>query len=171
MLTKKQKKEVVKKIKEKLRENKLAVFCNFESLSVEKQRELKKQFKAQAGEIFVTKRRLLKKALSEEGLEIPEIKGSLVIGISKDEVLPAKIIDKFPKTKKEKLEFVGGVLREDKKYVFLSKEEIEEIAKLPSREELLAKLVGVIRAPLSNLNFVLKENLRKLTYILANISE
>lgn len=169
MLTKNQKKEIVKKIREKLKKNKLAVFCNFEGLSVGKQRELKKQLKGNEGELFVVKRRLLQKALSEEKIETPEIKGSVIIGASKDEVLSAKIIDSFPKEKKEKIEFMGGLLRQEEKYVLLSKEEVEEIAKLPSKEELLAKLVNVIRAPISNLNFVLKGNLQKLTYVLANI--
>lgn len=66
MLTKDQKKEIVKSLRGKFKKNKLAVFCNFEGISVEKQRELKKQFKENKGEIFVVKRRLLSRALSEE---------------------------------------------------------------------------------------------------------
>lgn len=169
MLTKDQKKELVQNLKDKFKENKLAVFCNFEGISVEKQRELKRQFKENEGEIFVIKRRLLEKTLSEEKIKFPEISGSIMLGISKDEVLPAKIIDKFPLQKKEKLDFVGGILNEKGKITFLIKEEIENIAKLPSKEDLLAKLVGTIKAPLSNLNFVLKENIQKLTYILSQI--
>lgn len=169
MLTKDQKKEVVKKLREKFKENKLAVFCNFEGLSVEKQRELKKQFKKNKGSLFVVKRRLLQRALTEEKIEVPEIKGSLIVGIGKDEALPAKIIDTFPKEKKEKIDFVGGILKEGEKYIFLSKKEVENIAKLPSREELLAMFVGTIKTLFSNLNFILNENQRKLTYILTNI--
>lgn len=169
MLNKEQKKEVVKKTRKEFKENKLAVFCNFEGITVTKQRDLKKQFKENHGKVFVIKKNLLKKALLEENLKFPEINGSIIVGIGKDETLPAKIIDKFPLDKKEKIEFIGGLLNDEEKIVFLEKNEIESIAKLPSREEILAKLVTVIRAPISNLNFVLKANIQKLTYILANI--
>jgi large subunit ribosomal protein L10 len=171
MLAKEQKKEIVKNLREKLRKNKLAVFCNFEGISVDKQRDLKRQFKENKGEIFVVKRRLLSKALSEEKLDPPEIVGPVMLGLGPDEALPAKIIDKFLLEKKEKLEFIGGILNEDKKYNLLGKEEVENIAKLPSKEELLAKLVSVVQAPLANLNFVLKGNIQKLTYILTNIQK
>lgn len=170
MLTKEQKKEFVKKLKEKFDNNKLAVFCNFEGISVTRQRGLKKQFKENDGQLFVAKRRLLQKALLEEKVEMSDIAGSIMIGLTPDEVLPAKIINAFKLEKKEKIEFVGGILKGDDKFAFLTKEEVEEIAKLPSREEILARLVGVLKAPLSNLSFVLNENMRKLAYILANIS-
>ncbi|MDD5551878.1 MAG: 50S ribosomal protein L10 [Candidatus Pacebacteria bacterium] len=169
MLNKDQKKEIVKNLRKKFKENKLAVFCNFEGITVIKQRDLKKQFKESDGEVFVIKKNLLKKALLEENLKFPEINGSIIIGIGKDETLPAKIIDKLPLEKKERIDFIGGILNDEGKIIFLEKDEIESIAKLPSREEILAKLVSVIRAPISNLNFVLKANIQKLTYILANI--
>ncbi len=170
MLTKEQKKEIVKKLIEKFKENRFAVFCNFEALSFEKQRELKKIFKENSSEIFVVKKSLLEKALEKEGVDFPNLTGSIILGIGKDEVLPAKLILKFPKEKKEKLEFVGGLLNENGKLVFLSKEEIQTIAKLPSKEELVARLIGVLKAPISNFNFVLQANIKKLFYILSQVS-
>jgi large subunit ribosomal protein L10 len=169
MLTKDQKKEVVKNLREKLAKNKLGVFCNFEGLSVEKQRQLKKEFKQAGGELFVVKRRLLKKALEEEKVNVPEITGSIMVGLADDEILPAKIINSFPKDKKEKIEFVGGVANEKNAFTFLSIDDVKDIATLPSREELLAKLIGTIRAPIANLNYVLIGNIQKLAYIFSNI--
>ena len=171
MLTKKQKEEVVKNLQEKLKKNQLAIFCNFEGIPVENQRKLKREFKKIGGELFVTKRRLLNKALNEEKIDFPEIVGAVMMGMAKDETLPAKIISKFPKKKNQKLEFIGGIIQEDKKYRILNKEEVEEIAKLLSREELLSKLVGILRAPIANLNFVLQGNLQKLVYVLSNIKK
>lgn len=169
MLTKEQKKEFIKKLREKFKANKLAVFCNFEGISVKRQRELKKHFKENNGELFVAKRRLLQKAILEEKLETPKITGSIMIGLTPDEALAAKIINNFNLEKKEKIKFVGGILKEDNNFVFLTEKEIEEIAKLPSRKEILSRLVGVVRSPLSSLNFVLNGNLQKLAYIIANI--
>jgi len=171
MLTRKQKEEIVKNLQEKLKENQLAVFCNFEGIPVDGQRKLKKEFKKIGGELFVVKRRLLNKTLNEAKIDFPEVVGAAMIGMAKDETLPAKIISKFPKKKNQKLEFIGGVAREDKKYRTLEREEIEEIAKLPSKEELLSKLVGTLRAPIANLNFALQGNLQKLVYIFSNIQK
>lgn len=170
MLTKEQKKEVVKNLREKLRKNKLAVFCNFEKISVSRQRNLKAKFEEIKGEVFVVKRRLLKRALDEEKIDFPEIFGPIMMGISQDEILPARILKSFPE-KKEKIDLIGGILKENKKYTILNKKEIEEIAKLPTREEILVKFIRVLQAPISNIYFVLNGNMQKLSYILTNIHE
>ena len=182
MLTRKQKEEIVKNLEEKLKENKLMVFCNFEGISIEKQRELKKKLKENDGEIFVVKRRLLQRALLKEKINFPEITGPVMVAASKDEILSAKIIFKFQKEKKEKLEFIGGIIKDyyppatlqnsnhppkKEKYRVLSKEEIEELVKLPSREDLLTKLVGTLRAPVVNLENVLRGNLQKLLLLIS----
>lgn len=178
MLTKEQKIEVVKNLKQKLRDNKLVVFCNFEGVPVENQRKLRKAFKKDGGEIFVIKKRLVERMLLEEKIEFPKITGSVIVGFSKDEILSAKIFynfitlirNDFARTK-EKVEFIGGVLKEDEGYKVLNKEEIKEIAQLPSKEEILARLVGTLKAPITNLQSVLKGNLQKLVYIFANIQD
>lgn len=174
MLTKQQKIELVQKLREKLKESTLTVVCNFESLSVERQKDLKKKIKNEGGEALVVKRRLFQRALSEEKINFPEITGPVIILFGKDEVLPAKVVYQFSKTltKKEKLEFIGGVNKKegksgDKQYFVLSKEELIEIASLPSREELLGRLIGTISAPLSNFVNVLQGNIKGLIQVLA----
>ena len=171
MLVRKQKEELVKKIKEKIKNSELIVFCNFESLPVEKQTELKNKYKKAGGEIFVAKRRLIQRALSENKIDFPEIKGSVMVGIANHEILPAKIVFDLKKKKPEKIEFIGGLVNENGKYTILKKEEVEEIAKLLSREELLAKFIGVLKAPISRLEYVLTGNLQKLIYVLSEASK
>lgn len=173
MLKKAQKRELVKEIEKKLRENKLAVFCNFEGLSMEKQRELKKQLKNEArADVFVVKRRLLQKALSEEKIDFPEISGSVIAIFSNDEILPAKIIFNFKKEgKKERLEFIGGLLKDQFGYKILSSNELKELAVLPTKEEILTSVVNILKAPMVKLNYALKGNLQKLVYIFANVRE
>jgi large subunit ribosomal protein L10 len=176
MLTKEEKKQVVKNLREKLKENKLAVFCNFEGLSSGEQRELKRKFKESEGELSVVKRRLLQKALMEEKLDFPEIIGPVMIGFSKDEILPAKIIFSFKKGLKAgrrapKLEFIGGIANEKQGYRILTKEELEELAKLPNKEEILISLLNTLKAPILKLDYIFKGNFQKLMYIFANIRE
>ena len=170
MLTKEEKKKFVKRLREKIKRNKLAVFCSFDRVSSERQRELKKGFEKIGGEIFVVKRRLLQRALTEEEIQFSEILGPVMIALASDEILPAKIIKKFPQ-KKERLDFIGGISREDREYSILNKTDLEELAILPTREEILANSVGTLRAPILNLYFVLKGNIQKFNYILANIRE
>ena len=175
MLTREQKKQIVRDLREKFRAKRVAVFCNFKGISAQKQRELRRKIKENKGEIFVTKRRLLQRALKEEKIEFPEITGSVMIGVSDDEILLPKILYNFSKkkldSKKENLNFIGGISKQDEKYRILSEKELEELAKLPSREELLQKLIWALRAPISNLEFVLKGNFQKLVYILSEINQ
>lgn len=173
MLTKAQKKQIVKNLQEKLKNNKLAVFCSFEGIAVDKQRKLKKEFKNNSGEMLVIKRRLLQKALSEEKIDFPEITGSVTVGLMKDEILPAKIAYNFFKSelisKKEKMDFIGGVLREKERYSVLDKADLIEFAGLSSKGNLLAKAVGAIAAPISNFASVLQGNIKGLLYVLTQI--
>jgi len=94
-----------------------------------------------------------------------------MVAFGKDEVSPAKVIYQFSKklnSKKEKLDFVGGVIKKEKnEYLVLSKEDLIEIASLPSREELLARFASSISAPLLNFISVLQGNIKGLIYIIS----
>ena len=168
MLTKEQKKEFVKNLRAKIKKNKLAVFCNFERISSPRQQELKKEFQKIGGEIFVAKRRLLEKALSKENIQFPEIIGPTLIGLAPDDILPAKTLKSFPQ-KKEKIEFIGGILKENHIYTILTKEDLKELALLPTKGELLSNFVRVLQSPIYNFYSILNGNIKKLGYILANI--
>lgn len=168
MLSKEQKKQFVQTLRSKIKANKLAIFCAFEKIPTERQRKLKNEFREIKGEISVTKRRLLQRAFKEEGIRLPEIIGPVMIGFSPDEILPAKIIKNFPQ-KKERLDFIGGIVKENKEYLVLSKEDLEETAILPTKEEVFYRLIGALRTPISKIYFLLGGNFKKLSYILTNI--
>lgn len=178
MLTPAQKREVVKKARQKLKNNEALVFSNFKGLTVDQQRELKNQFKEIGGESFVIKRRLFNLSLEKEGIDFSEITGSLMIGAGGDEVAVSKVFkDFFEKeleSNREKLSFVGGVVNNspgnNPQYEVLSKEEVQELAQLGSKEEVLGKLVGVLSSPLRNLNSTLQGNLQKLVYVISTQS-
>ncbi|PIV52072.1 50S ribosomal protein L10, partial [Candidatus Falkowbacteria bacterium CG02_land_8_20_14_3_00_36_14] len=66
-----------------------------------------------------------------------------------------------------KIDFLGGIL-ENK---FISAEEVSNLAKLPSKQELYAKIVGSIKSPLRGLVNALSGNFRNLVYVLKAIAE
>ena len=84
-----------------------------------------------------------------------------------DEVAPARLIFQFAKTHKA-LEIVGAITGEGQ---LLSAGQVKALASLPSKEQLLAQVVGTIAAPLSSFMSVLSGNIRNLFYVLNAINE
>ena len=89
----------------------------------------------------------------------------MVLGFG-DEVSPAKIPYQFS-LGNENLKILGGFF-EDK---FRSAEEIIALAKIPSKQELFAKVVGSISSPISGFVNVLQGNIRNLVYALSKINQ
>jgi large subunit ribosomal protein L10 len=118
----------------------------------------------------VVKKKLLEKVLQNyqknQWLEkIQDIKGpmALVLGFG-EEIAPSKIIYDFAQ-KNEKLKILGGILTDS----FLEKELVMELAKLPSKPELIARLLSSMQAPISNFVYVLNGNIKGLVTILSKI--
>ena len=169
--TREQKKEILKSLMEKIDQAKSVVFTSFNGLGVKDNEDLRKRLKQEDGEYCVVKKTLLDLAFRDkkiDNLEVKDFTGQIaaVFGYG-DEVSPAKIVDEFKKDHEEKISFVGGIL--EGKY--LAPEEVNALAKLPGRQELYAKLVGSINAPVSGLVNALAGNLRNLVYVLSAIEE
>lgn len=169
--SKEQKKEILRDLKEKLGNSRSVVFANFEGLGVKENEELRKRLKEEGGEYYVPKKTLLKLALEENDLsEVNprEIDGKLAVVFGyEDEVIPAKIVDEFRGKYGGKLDFAGGIL-ENK---FLPAEKMAELAQLPGKQELYAKLVGSLASPMSGLVNTMAGNMRNLVYALKAIEE
>jgi large subunit ribosomal protein L10 len=169
--TKEQKKEILNSLEEKISQSKSIIFAGFDSLGVQENQSLRKDLKKENGEYLVTKKTLLNLAFKNkgiEGLDLNTLTGQVAtIFAYQDEISPAKVLAKFRKDKEEKIYFLGGLL-EGK---IINKEKVEELSKLPSREELYAKMVGSIKAPISGFVNVLSGNLRNLVYVLKAIEE
>jgi len=127
--------------------------------------DLRKKLKTEEGNLKVVKKTLIEKAFKENNLEFDKNKYkeeiALVLGF-KDEILPAKTVYQFGLAN-EKLKILGGFL-EGK---FKEAEEIIALAQLPTKEGLLAKLVGSIASPISGLINVLQGNIKGLITVLA----
>ena len=161
MKPKSQKKEELKKLKAKLPKSKITVFTTFsrageKGLSVAQMSELKRVLRAMDAEYFVTKKTLMDLALKElknEGVNIYDMDGSvgLVLG-SGDVYAISKKLYEFAK-KNKALQFFGAIFENS----FMGKEGFLEMAKMPSRETLLARLFGMMKYPISGLAVVLNE--------------
>lgn len=167
-----QKKEILSNLKEKIKNSKSMVFAGFNALGVKDNESLRDQLRNEKSEYYVAKKTLLNRALKDNSLDINvrDFDGKVAAIFSyEDEVAPAKIIGNFRKNKEKenKIFFLGGIL-EGK---LLSKEQVESLAKLPSKHELYAKMVGSLNAPISGFVNALAGNLRNLVNVLKAIEE
>ncbi len=158
------KSKVVDELKEKISRSNLVVITDYLGYSVKQMTELRKKLRAEDAEMTVVKNTLIERAVVASGLD--DLKGHLkgptvvVLGY-KDTVTPLKVLVKFVKDAEKGAIRVGAV---DKK-VFGSKD-LEAISKLPSREILIAKVVGGLQSPISGFVNVLQGPVRKLVYAL-----
>ncbi len=165
MKPKSQKKEELKKLKAKLPKSKITVFTTFsrageKGLSVAQMSELKKALRAMDAEYFVTKKTLMDLVLKEsksEGVDVYNMDGSvgLVMGTGDAYAISKKLYE-FAK-KNKALQFFGAIFESH----FMDKEGFLEMAKMPFKETLLARLFGMMKYPISGLAIVLKEVAKK----------
>ncbi len=169
--TKGQKQEIVRDLAAKLDRAKSVVFARFSGLKVTDNESLRGQLRTEDSEYYVAKKTLLNRVLADKGLDgfnarVEEGQMAAIFGYS-DEVAPARVLSKFIKDHEEQVKFVGGML-EGK---FLTAAEVKALADLPTKQELYAKLVGSINAPVSGFVNALAGNLRNLVGVLSAIQE
>lgn len=169
--SKSQKQEVLSNLQEKIKKSKSIVFAQFNALEVKDNEALRAKLREDNGEYYVAKKTLIDLAFKDqpiEGLKVRGFEGKVAaIFAYGDEVAPAKTLASFKKDKEkaDKIVFLGGVLENR----FLSQVEVERLSKLPSKQELYAKLVGSMNAPISGFVNVLAGNLRSLVRVLKAI--
>lgn len=169
--TKGQKKAIIDNLSEKIKDSKSMVFVSFDKLTVVENEALRNELKNENSEYITSKKTLLNVSLKNnehEPLDFTNTKGQVaaILGYE-DEVAPAKIVSKFVKTSPDKMSFIGGVLENR----FIDSAEVEALSKLPSKDELYAKIVGSINAPVSGFVNALAGNLRNLVYVLKAVEE
>ncbi|MBI5152799.1 50S ribosomal protein L10 [Candidatus Peregrinibacteria bacterium] len=162
-LTKDQKKGLLDKVTDRLKKAKSVVFSGYSGINVKSMTGLRKQLRSQKIDYLIIKKTLLK--IGAKDAKLPEIdesmlKGPIAVAISyEDEIAPIKILYAMSRDKnfEKKLELYGGIM-EGK---ILSKEEVMTLATIPSKQELIAKLVYIFKSPVSRFHFVLHEIVRK----------
>lgn len=148
--------------------SKKAVFVDYQGLSVKEIENLRNSLEEKGISFNVVKNTLVKIALKDFGVAVEDdlLKKPVAIAFSDDEVAPSKEIKNFTKIH-EKLEILGGVIEKQ----FVPASTINALALLPSREELYAKVVGSIAAPISGLVNVMAGNIRGLVSVLNQYKE
>ncbi len=164
-----QKKQVVADLTEKVKAAQAIVLADYRGLTVEQDTELRNALRAAGVEYRVVKNTLTSFAMKENGLEglDPYLNGPTAMALSStDAVAPAKVLSEFAK-KFEKLELKVGVV--EGKVIDI--DGIKALAELPSREVLIAKVLGGFNAPISGFVNVLNGNMRGLVVALNAIAE
>lgn len=168
-LAKVQKQTIIEDLKEKIARQKAIVFVDFTGLKVKDLSALRRKLRAADGELKIAKKTLINLAFKEKQIEteLKKLKGeiALVFGY-KNEITPAKMVFQFSQ-ENPNLKILGGFLENQ----FREMDEMITLAQLPTKEELLAKLVGSIFSPVSNFVYILQANIKGLILALNAISK
>ena len=160
--TRQQKIETVKNLSEKFSRAKSVVFTDYKGLTMKQLSDLRSKLAEVQSEFTITKNTLLNKANPEINLQGPT---ATLFGFD-DEISPIKLLVKALKDAslgKVKSGFFGKD--------FLDEARILQLATLPTKDELRAKTVGILVAPLQGMVGVLQANLRNLVYALSEIQK
>ena len=159
----------VAELKDLLSSSKGAVLVDYCGLTVAEDTELRSKMREAGVKYMVAKNTFIRIAANEAGIEglVAYLEHNTAVAFSaEDPVAPAKILNDFSKDHKA-LEIKAGIL--DGKVIAL--DEVKALAELPSREELLAKLVGSMQAPISGLVNVLQGTIRNFVYTLEAVRQ
>ncbi len=151
------KKVVVEEIKDKIQGAKSVVLTHYDRLTVKEVTDLRNKFRAASCEYKVYKNTLVRKAFDELGVTDfdNDLNGATAFVFCPDETSGCSIIAKAVKENPvladkvvPKSAYVGGA--------YVDAEGVKKLAAIPSREVLIAKMLGCLQAPIANLAFVLK---------------
>jgi large subunit ribosomal protein L10 len=157
---------VVQGLEERLVSSEAAFLVGYKGLAVEQMQKLRSDLRAAQGVLKVAKARLMKRAAHKAHLDIldPLLKDQIAfVFVAEDIARVAKVLHDF--SQNNALKIVGGRLGTS----LLDAQAVLDVAKLPSREILLARLLGVMNAPSTNLARVLHLLIARLLYVLKEI--
>ena len=148
------KKEVVAEMSARLKKAQTVVLAEYRGLGVEAITALRSQARASGVYLRVVKNTLARRAVQGTPFEklADQMVGPLAYGISDDPVTAAKVLHAYAKSN-DKLVIKGGAMPGQ----VMSAKEVGQLATMPSREELLAKLLGTMQAPIAKFVQTLNE--------------
>jgi large subunit ribosomal protein L10 len=160
-----EKQAVVDELVGKLRGAQGFYLTDFTGLNVKRITELRRRLRKAGVEYVVVKNTLAVRALA--GMDLPDVgqffngPTGLVIG-SSDAIVAARVIDEFAREHDNKPAVKAGIVERRP----VSASDVQRIAKLPPREQLLAELAGAMQAPLAQLLFMLQGKLSEFVGLL-----
>ncbi len=167
-LTRPQKEKVVTKLGENISGATSVVFLSFDALNVEDVNALRDQLHAAGCGMNVVPKRLLNLVMRNAKLDFKPLEqpGQLAVIWGPDPVTPAKTIYEFAK-KHGQIQLLAGTLEKE----LISLEQVNSLAQIPSREQLLGQLVGVLAAPMRGLVGALTGVPRAMVFVLKAIAD
>lgn len=152
-----------------IKDNPYLFFVSFQKIPNSKTEKLRRTLKKSSSDFKVVKKSILKLALKKRSLDslcdIAE-ESSAITFAKDDPARTSKILYDFAKAE-ENMAIKGGYIEGE----ILLAGRIKELAMLPPREVLLARVVGGMKAPISGLANVLRGNIQKLVYVINAISK
>lgn len=164
-ISKDKKKELIEKYVDLLSNSQGVFLVSFSGMTVGEITQLRQQLYDSGTTLMIVKNTLFRRALDEAGMSLTTdmVDGPIAIGAVAEEVpQAAKAFLEFAKGS-DILEVRGGLLSGTQ----IAPEQIEALTKVPSREVLLAQLVGGLQAPISGLVYVLQSPMSGLVNVLS----
>ncbi len=163
-----QKKAVVAEVAEQFRAAEAAVLAEYRGLTVAQMTELRSKARRSQVYLRVVKNTLTRRALEGSRFEClrEQLTGPLAVAIARDPVAVAKLLADFAKDN-EPLKIRAGAMGGK----LMSLDQVQALAKLPSREQLLATLVATLQAPIAKFVRTLNEVPAKFVRTLAAVRD
>lgn len=160
------KENAVASLREKMQNNSTVLLLDYKGITVNEDTAFRRSLREAGAEYLVTKNTFIRRAANDEGITVLDefLEGTTSIAFCDDPVSLAKAVNDFAKDHKA-IKVKAGVL--DGK--LLPAEQVASLAKLPSREVLLAQVVGGMQAPLTGFAGALQGLLRNLVYVLDQV--
>ncbi len=158
---KEQKAEQVELLSEKLKKAKVAVLTDYRGLKVSQIQDLRGRLRGGNVEYRVVKNTLARRAAEAAGYPAleSELKGPVAIALGYDDLsLPPRLINEFVRTTRLKVEVVGGLVEGR----VVSRDQIKQLADLPSRDVLPAQLLGALQSPVAQLVGIMQTPVQQL---------
>ncbi|MEP2781548.1 MAG: 50S ribosomal protein L10 [Pseudoruegeria sp.] len=163
-----QKEKLVDELGQIFESSGVVVVSHYEGLTVAEMQDLRARMRVVGGSVRVAKNKLAKIALEGQPCASigPFLSGMTVLTYSEDPVAAAKVSEEFSKENK-KFVILGGAMGENA----LDRAGVTAVSKMPSREELIASIVGCIGAPASNIAGAIGAPASNIAGILSTLEE
>ncbi|WBU53737.1 50S ribosomal protein L10 [Paracoccus sp. SCSIO 75233] len=163
-----QKEQVVEELGQIFESSGVVVVAHYEGMTVAQMQDLRARMREEGGSVRVAKNRLAKIALDGKPCAsiADYLKGMTVLSYSEDPVAAAKVCEKYAKDN-DKFVILGGAMGD----TALDPAGVKAVAAMPSREELIASIVGCIGAPASNIAGAIGAPASNIAGILSTLEE
>jgi len=164
-----EKEAVVAELAAKMKNAATGVLVDYKGITVAADTQLRAELRKNGVDYSVCKNTLLLRAAKQIGLEglEPVLHGTTALAVSNDLVAPAKILNEYAKKSGGKFTIKAGFVEGN----IVGEAGVQELAEMPPRDQLIARALAGLNAPITGLVNVLNGNLRGLVVALNAIAE